>query len=355
MRRWLRQFSKRWDWLQVEISSQCHAACIYCPTAIYRNEGSNQLMSLGTFQRLSPAFSRARLVYLQGWGEPFLNPNIIEMVQMAKVAGCQVGMTTNGMLLDAARLNEIIHCGVDVITFSLAGCNETNNIIRKGTHLAQVLEIARQLKLLKEQTRTTHPEVHIAYMLLRSGLDEIRQLPDLLHGLDITQVVISTLDFIPSLALEHEALIPTSQEEYLSWRACLDEMAAKGKKSNTDIHYQLVSFGKEKQATDNDLDIVLFFPVAWPTCTEHIQNAAFISANGDITPCVFTHLPVLTPETIPLQTGRPYQPMIFGNIHDQSLEAIWETKAYLEFRRSHRAGNLTGVCKYCLKPRVQII
>lgn len=358
MKRWLRRSPHRWDWLQVEVSSQCHAACIYCPTAIYRHEGANLIMALETFQKLRQAFSKTHLVYLQGWGEPFLNPDIFEMVRMVKAAGCQAGMTTNGMLLNAARLAEIIHSGIDVITFSLAGCDEANNVVRKGTRLARVIEIIRQLKILKQQLGVSHPEIHIAYMLLRSGLAEIERLPYLLADSGVAQVVISTLDFIPSPALEQETLIPSNQEEFTSWQVRLYELTAAGRKLNIDIHYQMVSFGdgefEDPSLAPGDLNLTALLSIAKPTCTEHIQNAAFISAGGDVTPCVFTHLPIVSPEIAASHMAKPYQPMIFGNIHDRPLEDIWETKAYQGFRRSHRAGHLIGACQTCLKPRLQI-
>jgi MoaA/NifB/PqqE/SkfB family radical SAM enzyme len=349
--------SNKWDWLQVEVSSHCHAACVYCPTAIYPKGKGNRLMSMETYQKLIPAFSRTRLVYLQGWGEPFMNPLFFEMACMAKAAGCRVGMTTNGMLLNDHKLTEIVNSCLDIVTFSLAGCSKTNDVFRKGTRLAQVLKVIRQLKEIKEQKGVTHPEIHVAYMLLRSGLDEIEQLPGLLAGLGVSQVVISTLDFVPSPALECEALIPSSQEEYASIQARLEGLVGAGKTSGLDIRYQLARFqdkGIENGASNpGKLEVFMALPVARPACTENIQHAAFISAGGDVSPCVFTCLPVGSPEVAAAQTGRPYQFMTFGNIGDQSLEDIWHSRAYRAFRYSHRAYRLLDTCHGCLKPRIQ--
>jgi len=348
--------SYRWDWLQVEVSSQCNAACAYCPTAIYRKEGCNLLMSLETFTRLSPSFSQTKLVYLQGWGEPFLNPHFFEMVCMAKAAGCRVGTTTNGMLLEADKLTELARSGVDVIAFSLAGCTETNDVFRKGTRLAQVLETIRQLTMVKEKEKSTRPEIHIAYLLLRSGLEEIEQLPVILAGLGISQVVISTLDFVPLPTLECEALIPASQDEYSRLRAQLDRLAAIGKQFGLDIHSQIVApqdaIDEMCLSANGERDFAAFLPMTRPACTENIQNAVFVSASGEVSPCVFTNLPVKLSEAVAARMGWPYQPMIFGNIRSRSLEAIWQSQAYRAFRHSHHAGSLKGPCQACLKTKV---
>lgn len=349
-------FSPHWDWLQVEVSSQCHAACVYCPTAIFRKESSNLLMSLETFQKLSASFSQANLVYLQGWGEPFMNPHFFEMVRLVKAAHCRVGMTTNAMLVNEQKLTEIVNSGVDLVTFSLAGGVESNDSFRQGTRMQQVINIIRQLKRIKREQGVTHPEVHIAYMLLRSGLEEIDRLPGLLDGLDISQVVISTLDYVPSPELKHETLIPESLEEYIQIQKRLENLAAAGKKVGVEIRYQLVAYRDvpRDEGSSCEFDLLLNLPVTRPACTENIPRAVFISAAGDVSPCVFTHLPVKSPEMITSSSGNPYQPLVFGNINEQPLGIIWKSKAYRAFRQAHHPGSLNHACQNCLKTRVEI-
>ncbi len=357
MKTWLSALLCKWDWLQVEVSSQCHANCVYCPTAIYRKENRNHLMSMETYQRLLPDLARARLVYLQGWGEPFMNPHFFEMVRLAKAAGCQVGMTTNAMLLDGDRLAEVMDSGLDMITFSLAGGRQTNDAFRKGTQLEQVLATARQLQRLKAQRKASRPEVHLAYMLLRSGLEELAQLPDLASGLGISQVVISTLDFIPTPQLANEAFIPANRAEYGALCHQLDEVIKAGKCFGIDIHYQCIAAQEMLEdcspAPSRQSDLASFFSPMQPNCTENIQRSAFISAEGDVSPCVFKHLPIRSPEILSPPAERPYQALQFGNVREQSLGEIWNSAPYRAFRRSHQGGGLPDLCNQCLKPRVQ--
>src|SRR4030043_358357 len=133
-------FPPSFDWIQVEVTSACNAECAYCPHTVYRAFWKNRYLSLNRFRRLEDPFTRTRHVHLQGWGEPFLHPNFFDMVAIAKRAGCRVGTTTNGMCLDADHLVRIIDSGLDVIAFSLAGTDERNDIIRKGTRLDKVLK-----------------------------------------------------------------------------------------------------------------------------------------------------------------------------------------------------------------------
>lgn len=345
----------KWDWLQVEVSSLCHAACTYCPTRVYQQYGDNLLMSLDTFMKLSPSLSQTKLVYLQGWGEPFLSPHFFEMVRIAKLAGCKVGTTTNGMLLDTNKLIQLVHSGMDVIAFSLAGCTKTNNTFRQGTRLEQVLETIKQLNIIKQTENVSHPEIHIAYMLMRSSLEEIDQLPALVANLGVSQVVVSTLTFAPTQALESEMLIPSTESEYSELKSRLDVVVNTGNKFNLDIRYQIIAplepLDKDPISIPSELDFATFLATAPSKCIENIQRSIFVSANGDLSPCVFAHLPVRSPEVVTTQAGRLYQPLIFGNIHDQSMDTIWQSKNYQEFRQSHRNGKLKGLCYRCLKPR----
>ena len=161
------------DWIQVAVSSYCNASCIYCPRTVYQRHWKNEHLSLETFRYLLPAFSKSRLIFLQGWGEPFLNPKLFTMIHLAKSAGCQVGTTTNGMLLDAGVLNRLVDLEVDILAFSLAGVDERNDLRRQGTRIERVLTAIRGLDEIKKKRGKSKPEAHIAYMLIRSGMDDL--------------------------------------------------------------------------------------------------------------------------------------------------------------------------------------
>ncbi len=75
----------------MEITSHCNASCNYCPCTVYRDLWPKNHMSIEVFNKIPPAFKNAQIVYLQGWREPFLHPNIFEMIDVAKKPGSTVG------------------------------------------------------------------------------------------------------------------------------------------------------------------------------------------------------------------------------------------------------------------------
>ena len=325
-------FRQTFDWIQVEVTSHCNALCVYCPRTVFKESWQDQHLSLETFKRLKPVLTRTDLVHLQGWGEPFLNPEFFEIAAFAKQAGCKVGTTTNAMLLNEERIRKVIETGIDILAFSLAGTGESNDLIRKGTSLKKVLKAIETLNREKERQGKTTPEIHVAYMLFRSGMGELDALPGLLEGLGVSQVVVSTLDFVPTEELRKEAVIPVTQEEYEEVRSVLDRLVEAGREKGLSVHYHLVSPEKRREV-----------------CTENIQKALCISADGAVTPCVYTNLRV-SGTYYNLQGKKvSYERMVFGNIKEKDVKDIWKEKSYSAFRRSFCKGELVPTCQKCPK------
>jgi MoaA/NifB/PqqE/SkfB family radical SAM enzyme len=325
-------FRQNFDWIQVEVTSHCNALCLYCPRTLFEESWQDQHLPLETFKRLKPVLSRTDLVHLQGWGEPFLNPEFFEIAAFAKQAGCQVGTTTNAMLLNEEKIRKVIETGIDILAFSLAGTGESNDLIRKGTSLKKVLKSIEALSKEKEKQGKTAPEIHVAYMLFRSGMAELEALPALLQGLGVSQVVVSTLDFVPTEELRKEAVIPANEEEYREIRSSLDRLVAAGRVKGLSVHYHLVSPEKRREV-----------------CTENIQKALCISSDGAVTPCVYTNLRV-SGTYYDLQGKKvSYERMAFGNIHSKDVKDIWKERSYTTFRRSFFKGELASACRKCPK------
>lgn len=315
------------DWIQVEVSSYCNALCSYCPRTVYRDDWQDRHLPLAEFQKLLPAFTKTNMVYLQGWGEPFLNPDFFEMVRLVKKAGCRVGVTTNGMLLNEDKIERLLAEQVDIIAFTLAGVEPArNDLIRKGTRQAAVFEVIRQLNRLKQERGATQPTIHIAYMLLRSGLEEVTRLPRLLEGLGIEQVVITLLDLVPNESLAPEAIRPATESEYQQLHALLEAVRREGEKANLDIHYQLTHPTRQRQS-----------------CGENIQQALFISSDGRVSPCTFTNLSLAD------GADRSYERLTFGNINQTPLVSIWRQETYTAFRQSFYNGQIPAICRGCAK------
>ena len=333
----------RLDWVQVEVTSFCNAFCVYCPRTVYREKWRNRHLPTSTFDKLMSSLPETGILFLQGWGEPLLNPHFIEMVRVAKAWGLQVGATTNGTLIDDEMADILVDSGIDVLAFSLAGATpEQNDRFRVGADLEKVLEAMALVKKARDKKGGQSPRINLAYLLLRSGSDDIRALPGLISGLDVSQVVVSTLDFVPSEKIQQEALIPPGEEEFHSLAARLQKVAGQLSMINTELHYQLYWPGPSRL-----------------TCMEKPRQSLFVSSDGSVSPCVFTNLPISGghffnassegKRALPEWKKVPMTKLNFGNINNQPLHGIWRGKDYIPFRNSFFEKETTSPCQSCAK------
>jgi MoaA/NifB/PqqE/SkfB family radical SAM enzyme len=331
-----RRFRKWWgvpwlDWIQIEVTSRCNASCTYCPRTVYRSHWINEDISLAIFERLLPVFTKTKMVHLQGWGEPFLHKDFFEMVARAKKTGTKVSTTTNGMLLDREKIIRCVESGMDHIAFSLTGIDEKNDRVRKATECAKVLQAISDLDIEKKALRVETPEVNVAYLLFRSHLPDIDRIVPMLKGRGIRNVIISTLDFIPSRDFQEECLSPQNEREYEKLKSILDRLAREGERAGLQVHYCLAPPG-----TSNRM------------CMENAERALFVSADGNVSPCVFTNIPASGACHMMEGGEHAYQQLRFGAVADVSLPAIWLSPPYKAFRDSF-AEKPHPICRTCPK------
>lgn len=311
------------DWIQLEISGLCNAKCFYCPHTIFKKKWKGKNLSFEEFKKIIPFLRSVKLLYLQGWGEPFCNPDFFTFLKAAKEKGCIVGTTTNGMLIENHHIEKMIELNLDIIAFSLTGIKK-NDILRAGTEIKKVLKVIENINEAKIKKNQSTPNINIAYMLLKSNFDELEKIPNSLSDRGINQIVISFLDYVAEESLKNESLVPKTEQEYSKLKERLENL--------------------EKQALNRGLKV--HFNLANPTirgkiCSEKPLSTIFINSLGYVSPCVFTGIPV-----------EGLNNLYFGSIKQQSLYKIWQAKNYKKFRESFLSENPISFCFECSKLRI---
>ncbi|MDD2707153.1 MAG: radical SAM protein [Verrucomicrobiae bacterium] len=118
--------------LNIEVTSICNLRCAFCgmhgrkETANKKseNEKIKKHMSLELFKDIVKkchGMSRFKALFLHGLGEPLLNPHLVEMVRIARMAGIaeSIILITNGVLLKSELFKALVDAGVDVFRISL--------------------------------------------------------------------------------------------------------------------------------------------------------------------------------------------------------------------------------------------
>lgn len=280
------------------------------------------------FSRLAQDLPRSRYVHLQGWGEPMLHPHFFEMAQLARRAGCRVGTTTNGLLVDEEISRKLVEEGFHVVAFSLAGTGPGNDSVRRGAPMEEVIRAITCLADAKRRSGSRLPEIHIAYMLLKTNLGELRDLPRILRGLPVAQVVVSTLDYVAHPDFQKEVISKGDPEGLSQIQDTVRGLAALG----IGLHHNL---DPEAQAI--------------APCTENVLRAVVVAADGEVSPCVYTNMELPWARMWRQGISYPCTRISFGNLREKSLRAIWDDPQYKDFRSSFSKGYLKDACKGCPK------
>ncbi|MFC1494938.1 radical SAM/SPASM domain-containing protein [Thermodesulfobacteriota bacterium] len=321
------------DWIQVDISSLCDSECIYCPHTEYRSNWQNRLLPMDLYEKIVPAFKRTKLVFLQGWGEPFTHPQFIDFLRLAKKAGCMTGTTTNGMMLDSEKIKELVDEGLDIICFSLAGIDQKNDAVRKGTRISRVLKCIEEIHRIRNSRSVDKPVIHIAYMLLRSGLDDLDKIPVFSENAGISQTVISSLSLLVNRAMVNESLAVSGEEECRELMNRFHEVKIDAERRDTDLFFNIVSPLMEESF-----------------CSENTGRALVVGSDGSISPCIMGCLPVKGNNLFYFGgTGQKIENISFGNMADETLNIIWNKKGYKRFVHNLDRGIAEGFCQNCMK------
>lgn len=294
-------------------------------------------MPVERFGILQPAFGKADLVHLQGWGEPLLHPDIGEMIRIVKESGAKAGTTTNASCLTPDMAKFLVKNGLNVIGFSLAGISrERNDSIRRGSSFDSVIQGVQNLQDAKRQLDSAYPDIHVAYMLLNSNLDELEYLPDFFAKLKVDQVVVSSLSLVCSPELIPESILAETGTEWEALVSRLERIREEAVSKGVDLQFQVVS------------------PYADPgQCEENITRALVVDADGDVSPCVLANVPVSDGCPSYFNGQRLELPKLsFGNIEEEPVGHIWRKTGYRKFRKDFSRRRMPGICQKCYKSRV---
>jgi len=318
-RSWVsRSFSTRvFNIFQLEVTSKCNLKCIMCPRVSIPRQWSSGNMSMDIFKRVSEYFHYSRVVYLSGWGEPLLHEKILDMIRLAKEAGCIVGFTTNGMLLTEHLSRELLKLKLDMLAFSIDGATpQTYESIRVGGKFDQLIENIKTLSMLKRKARSKKPEVIITFLMMKKNINELPSVVDLAHELMADRVVATNLDCVVKF-LDEKLHIFSCNSPKRKFVEKIEE--AKAKAENLKIPFY--AYPVELRPT--------------AVCDADPLRNIFFTWDGMVAPCVYASLPIRQGFIPRIFCGKQYKipRLSFGNIIREDLLDIWNKREYREFRR----------------------
>jgi MoaA/NifB/PqqE/SkfB family radical SAM enzyme len=245
------------------------------------------------------------------------------------------------MLLTEDTIRTLVDLHLDIIGISLAGTTaRTHNQIRKGTDFNQVISHLEWLCKIKAEKKTEVPAVHLAYLMLRSNFNELKEILPLAKRLGAKQIVASNQTLIVDPKLSAEAIF--NDINHIDYhRSTLEEITDRAARENIIFDYHGPGLDE-----------------ASVRCRENVRHACVINVEGEVVPCVFAN-PVLSSCYTFKDQSLPLRGMSFGNIRSENLTQIWNKKEYARFRdlfdpKTRRNGEqicseMPQCCKRCYK------
>jgi len=156
--------------LTIEPADVCNLDCTGCWTNDGSHHGRPRHLSLPGFRRIVDEMGDYLLIiWLWGWGEPFLNKNIYEMIRLARRKGIVVMSSTNGNVnWDDREIEELVNSGLSQLIVAVDGLDqETYAKYRIGGRLERILDNVRRLVDAKRRLGKSSPLINMRMVVMR--------------------------------------------------------------------------------------------------------------------------------------------------------------------------------------------
>ena len=289
--------------------------CTMCIKDEYR-DWYRKDMDFGDFKRIVPLLKNVQSVVLEGWGESLLYKHLIECILLVRQEGTGVGFVTSGMGLTEEYAKDLIAAGIDFIGFSLSGTTgRTHNAIRVNSDLDALINSMTLMKRLADEKGMTKPAMHIVYLMLRENIHEVPSVIDLAGTIGIREVILINIVHITNTRQDKERVFTCEEKNYEPYQEILTEAR------------------KRAQRHGINLSLPSLRPRDVAICAENPLRNLYISADGEISPCVYLGPPIGSPfKRIFCGEEHVTERVSFGNIFREPVEEIWNKKEYTTFR-----------------------
>lgn len=240
-------------------------------------------------------------IILWNWGEPFLNPDIFEMIAYAKSKNIVAYSSTNGNVkFNNGQADKLVDSGLDSLVFGVDGATqETYSKYRKGGNLELVLENIRTIVSAKKRKGSKTPRLNMRFVVMQHNEKELPLARQLAEELQVDFFTLKTADLHPACGENVDSLYAPENHKYRRYK------------------YEAGSYIRKKKP------FVCMRP--WKRIT--------MDASGEIIACEYDYENLHS----------------FGNVNvEKSAVSVWKGKSASEFRKKFNLGhNNFYLCREC--------
>jgi radical SAM protein with 4Fe4S-binding SPASM domain len=131
------------------------------------------------------------IFYFQG--EPYLNPDFLEMVKYASDKGLYTATSTNAHYLNDQNAKKTVESGLDRLIISIDGTTQdVYEQYRVGGKLQKVIEGAKNIVKWKKQLKSKTPFVFFQFLVVRPNEHQVKEITLLAREVGVDEIRFKT-------------------------------------------------------------------------------------------------------------------------------------------------------------------
>ncbi len=168
------------SFLSLEPTSICNLRCPECPSgngSLTRKKGFLSVsLAREVIEQQAQHLSYLQL-YLQG--EPFLHPELPEIIEIANQSNLYTSISTNAQHLSTDNIKQLLDAGLHKIIISMDGfTQDTYGKYRVGGDVNKVKKVLEDLAKFKKQRKSRLPFIELQCLVFKHNEHEIEALKD---------------------------------------------------------------------------------------------------------------------------------------------------------------------------------
>jgi MoaA/NifB/PqqE/SkfB family radical SAM enzyme len=316
--------------LYLEVTNRCNLLCTTCPRTYEELEPPAD-MSWDLFTSIVDQVPDLARVVLHGVGEPMLVANLPRMVRYLKDRGVYVLFNTNGTVLSERNGRALIDAGLDELRVSLDASNrESFKAVRGRDYFGRITRNVRAFRELQEGEGHTRPQVSVWLTGLRETVEELPAFVKIAAEIGVKEVYLQRLVFFA------ESAIGKAQPDQALFERLTEEEAIYLKQAEDLARSLGVSFSASGAASEPGLSLKGSGDGSpWSLCRRP-WSLMYFTANGRALPCCIAPF-----------SQHGYDNYTLGHAGQQTLQEIWNGRAYRDFRAALLSDKPPECCANC--------
>ncbi|HVA97308.1 MAG TPA: radical SAM protein, partial [Bacteroidia bacterium] len=173
--------------ISIEPTTSCNLRCPECPSGKREFTRPIGMLEKSFFQKVINELEN-KLLYLVFYfqGEPYLNPQFLEMVKYASDKKIYTATSTNAHYLNSENAKKTVESGLDRLIISIDGTTqETYQQYRIGGNLEKVLEGTKNIVAWKKKLHSKTPYIIFQYLVVKPNEHQIEEVKSLAKKLEV--------------------------------------------------------------------------------------------------------------------------------------------------------------------------